>query len=88
VTLIVRFLEAGANLAGDPDRLPRAQPADLADELPEVLAVNVLHGNVSGALTLATALLRGIRWSLREGSNLRPADYESAALPLQITDNK
>jgi hypothetical protein len=29
----------------------------------------------------------GIEWSQREGSNLRPADYEGTALVIQLADN-
>jgi hypothetical protein len=30
----------------------------------------------------------GILWSQREGSNLRPADYEPTGIAFQVTDKK
>jgi hypothetical protein len=50
---LVGFAEPFTDLPGDGDGLAGAQPPDLPDELPEVLAADVLHGDVAGALRLS-----------------------------------
>ncbi|OGD31066.1 MAG: hypothetical protein A2V45_16645 [Candidatus Aminicenantes bacterium RBG_19FT_COMBO_58_17] len=47
------------------------------------------NGQTSGQMSISLILvpyMGGIRWSQREGSNLRPADYEPTALAFQVTD--